>query len=134
MAPTFDNPTIGKASANAATNAGIQVLVVEPEELVKQRLACTLTGEGFSVTLVQNLDELAERYGEKAFDLALVDMDALPADPVSLVRQVRDGLPAAKILIMTDYGDDDLWMSVMDAGASDLIEKPILRRQLERYL
>ena len=130
----YGHPAFRPAPATVATSPTIQVLVVEPEEVVKQRLACTLTGEGFSVTLVQNLDELVERCGERVFDVALVDMDALPADPVSLVRRVRDGLPTAKILMMTDFGDDDLWLSVMDAGASDLIEKSVLRQQLERYL
>ena len=134
MGSISGHPAFRPGPATVATNATIQVLVVEPEEVVKQRLARTLTGEGFSVTLVQNLDELAERCGGRAFDLALVDMDAMPADPVSLVRRVRDGLPAAKILIMTDFGDDELWLSVMDAGASDLIEKPLVREHLERYL
>jgi DNA-binding response OmpR family regulator len=134
MATAFGHRAFRQIPQDASVNPLIQVLVVEPEEAVKQRLARTLSGDRFSVTLVQNLDELAERHGEKAFDLALVDMDALAADPVSLVRQVRDGLPAAKILMMTDCGDEELWMSVMDAGASDLIEKPVLRQQLERYI
>jgi DNA-binding NtrC family response regulator len=134
MGSMYGHPAFRPAPATVATSPTIQVLVVEPEEVVKQRLARTLTGEGFSVTLVQNLDELVERCGERVFDVALVDMDASPADPVSLVRRVRDGLPTAKILMMTDYGDDDLWLSVMDAGASDLIEKPVMRQQLERYL
>ena len=90
--------------------------------------------EQFAVTFTSSADEAATLIREGAFDAAIIDCETPDMDSMALLRHLRSQHPTTIILLMTDYGDDELWVYGMNQGASDVVRKCILRRNLERHL
>ncbi len=67
-----------------------------------------------------------------SYDMALVEVD-LPrrSSSMTLLRTLRRQLPATPVIMYTDYGDEELWVDVVNEGASDLISRCDLCRGVE---
>ena len=56
-------------------------------------------------------------------DWVLMDIKMAEIDGITATKQLKESFPAAKILIVTDYDDDDLRKSAREAGAAGYIIK-----------
>jgi DNA-binding response OmpR family regulator len=112
----------------------VRVLVVETEGFLKLRLGRDLRTDDMRVTLAENPDEAAQCLCEEDFDLALIDIDSPQMDALGLLRRIRSERPETKVLMMTDWGDEEKWIEVVNLGADDLLEKPVRRSDVERFL
>jgi two-component system response regulator DegU len=52
-----------------------------------------------------------------------MDIGMKKVDGITATRQIIAAHPQAKIMIVTDYGDDDLRRAATDAGASGYVVK-----------
>lgn len=102
----------------------MRLLVVEDEELLRQRLVQGLIGEGYVV------DDAADgRTGlyhatEFEYDAAIIDLGLPGIDGLSLIRQVRERGLDFPILILTARDDWQDKVGGLDAGADDYVVKP----------
>lgn len=129
---------VSSLAAPAATKRETKrILLVETSE---PEAACRLAGElpqdRFQVTVASEPDQaLALVAAGTDYDMALIELD-LPrrSSSMTLLRTLRRELPRTPVVMFTDYGDEELWVDVLNEGASDLLSRCDLRRDLiERF-
>src|SRR5690242_1232265 len=97
-----------------------RVLVIDEDPAVRVLLRRTLGSAGYRTR------EMALDHGalgclaERAFDLAIIDVDAGPGCGVELIRLVRDFSPMP-ILALSARTDEDITVEALDSGADDLV-------------
>jgi len=103
----------------------IRVLLADDHTVVRQGLRALLAAE-------EDMEVIGEaENGRQAVMLAkktppdVVVMDvAMPLlNGLEATRQILKGVPRAKVLVLTSYGDDDCVTQMMDAGASGYLIK-----------
>lgn len=67
--------------------------------------------------------EAFELYRRHLPDWVLMDIEMKKVDGISATKQIIDAFPAARIVIVTDYDDDDLRETAAAAGACDYVHK-----------
>ena len=100
------------------------VLVVDDEELTLRTISRGLRQEGFEVlTAASGEDALKSFRGEKP-DLTLLDIVLPGIDGVEVLRQIKEGNPAAIVIMMSAYNLVDRAVEAMKLGAYDYLVKP----------
>ncbi len=118
---------------------GLRILVVEDNFHFRKLLVTILDHIG--VKEVREADEGREGLrilGDFAADLAIIDWKMDGMDGLECVRRIRrggnGGARRIPVLMVTGYGDDEMADRARDAGANDLLVKPISPRSLMRHL
>ena len=103
-----------------------------------QRVRSVLAEEGCQVAVVASAAQLLERVQEDAFDLVLVDVDAIGAEPGELTRQIKSVAPQTMVMPLSSGSSAGAPIEAMRAGAYDYFQKPAsteeLRHRLHRAL
>jgi two-component system, cell cycle sensor histidine kinase and response regulator CckA len=97
-------------SGGHTNTAGLAVLVVDDEPVLRSMIARALDAEGFTVVLAADGMEawgLIEE-GNGPFDLLVVDMIMPRWDGTTLIRRVRAERPDQKVLLITGRADQGL--------------------------
>jgi response regulator NasT len=114
----------------AAPAAGLKVLVVEDEALIRMDLAEMLTEEGY-VVAGEAVDgeqalELARRLHP---DLVIMDIKMPKVDGVTAAASIVDER-IAPVVMLTAFSQRDLIEQARDAGAMAYLVKPFARHEL----
>ncbi|MGH6898723.1 MAG: winged helix-turn-helix domain-containing protein [Geminicoccaceae bacterium] len=105
------------------------IVIVDDDELLRNRLASYLAGEGFRVTAVDRAVAMREVVRRERIDLALVDL-ALPDESgLSLTRFLREQADIG-IVILTGKGHPIDRAIGLEVGADDYVAKPFHLREL----
>jgi len=101
-----------------------KLLVVDSNDTNRNALSRSLRQEGYNVTSVSGGVEAARRLSPESFDLVLLDFDTPGIDGINLTKQISRAVPHTPIIVMSASacirpGE------VLNAGAFDLIEKPV---------
>lgn len=110
------------------------ILIVDTHQSDTNRLARELPGDRFAITCAGSADEAVRLLRNRDYDAALIEMDSPRVDPIGLLHKMRRECPMMKVLMMTDYGDEEMWIDVLNEGADDLLAKPITLRDVQRRL
>ncbi len=103
--------------------AGLQVLVLDDEALLRRRLAASLTAWGAEVTQVGMCAEAERALRELDFDLVLLDVNLPDGLGTDLLRAGR--VPEATVaIVMTAEGGLSGAVDAMRLGAADYLVKP----------
>jgi DNA-binding NtrC family response regulator len=117
-----------------------RILVVDDEPLIREHLRALLRKDGHEVETVADGRTALGRLREGPFQLLITDWRMQDMDGLKLLEAVRgDGLPLG-IIMLTGYGDTEVALDAMKAGADDFVTKPyepdplrfLVRRILER--
>jgi DNA-binding response OmpR family regulator len=110
------------------------VLVLDSQLLESERLSWELPHDQYNVTFTSDLNQAFDLIGQCDYDLALIEVDFPRRKTLGLLRTLHKAKPNTKIVMLTDYGDDELWVDVVNQGASDLLTRPVCLRDLEQQL
>jgi two-component system, NtrC family, C4-dicarboxylate transport response regulator DctD len=120
--------------------AGLQVIFIEDDELVRRASVQSLQLAGFDVTAFGSV-EGASRLIDASFPGVIVSDIRLPgASGLDLLAQCHERAPEVPVILVTGHGDISMAVQAMRDGAYDFIEKPFaserlieaVRRALER--
>jgi two-component system response regulator DesR len=103
----------------------IRVLIAEDQSMVRGALAALLALEG-DITPVAEVgrgDEVVPRALEARPDVALLDIEMPGLDGITAAAQLRQALPACRVLILTTFGRPGYLRRAMAAGASGFLLK-----------
>lgn len=108
-------------------NANVLVVDDDPDILTAVRLL--LKTEAKSVITEKNPENLRSLLLKNHFDLILLDMNFKSAihtgnEGLFWLRKIREFGSAAKVIMITAYGDIDLAVRALKEGASDFVVKP----------
>jgi PAS domain S-box-containing protein len=133
-APVED--TADPASSHLVHGSGEVVLIVDDEEALVQLASDNLLSLGYvPVPYTSSLRALdAFRADPGRFDAALVDERMPGMSGMSLIRELRAVRSHFPVLLVTGLVNDDVIAAARQAGASDVLKKPVLLRELATRL
>jgi DNA-binding response OmpR family regulator len=105
------------------------IVIVDDDELLRNRLRAYLAGEGFRVTTAESAARFRDLMGRERIDLALVDLTMPGENGLSLTRFLRERSDVA-VVILTGKGDPIDRAIGLEVGADDYVAKPFHPREL----
>lgn len=115
-----------------------QVLLLDDEPIVGNRLRGGLEKLGCQVEVFQDPQQALERIADHCFDVVVTDIMMDKVNGIQVLEQVRSACDSTKVIIITGFATTDLAREAMDKGAFDMIAKPFrpadLRAMVHRAL
>src|SRR5437016_12176104 len=118
------------------------VLIVDDDPALLQALPETLQMRmtGLTVDTAQSGAVALDRIAARDYDAIVTDIKIPGMDGLELLAEIRTHRPDTPTLMITGYGEHDLVVQALRAGAYDFIRKPIdrdyfvgsLRRAIEK--
>ena len=106
------------------TEAAPSILVVDDDDVFRERLARALRDRGHDVVTAADADAGTPAAGARAFDSAVVDLRMPGASGLELVARLRTRDAAMRILVLTGYGSIVSAVEAMRLGANNYLSKP----------
>jgi len=99
------------------------ILIVDDSQPIRELLKMMLAGVAEIVGECSDGSEALAAYERLRPDWVLMDIGMKNVDGITATRQIMAAYPQAKIMIVTDYNDDDLRRAAREAGASGYVVK-----------
>lgn len=106
------------------------LLIVEDDELLRDGLSAQLAQAGHRVTTAEDGAAALARLGAESFDGVVLDLGLPRVDGLSVLRQLRQTMPALPVLILTARDGIEDRVEGLNAGADDYLTKPFNRDEL----
>jgi two-component system phosphate regulon response regulator PhoB len=108
------------------------VLVVEDEDAVRELLAVTLAGAGYTVLEAADATEAEHLLAERPPALILLDWMLPGQSGIELTRRLRrdDAVKEIPIIMLTARGEEHSKVAGLEAGVDDYVTKPFSTREL----
>lgn len=107
------------------------VLIVDDSQPMRELIKMTLAGVAEIVGECADGADALSAYERMRPDWVLMDIEMKGVDGITATRQIMAAYPQARIMIVTDYNDDDLRRAAREAGASQYLVKENLLDILE---
>ncbi|GGJ02508.1 response regulator [Alicyclobacillus cellulosilyticus] len=101
-----------------------KVLIVDDQLGIRVLLQEVLSQEGYETFAAANGQEALAVAVRERPDLVLLDMKIPGMDGLEILRCIRKADAAAKVIMMTAYGELDLIQEAMELGAIAYFTKP----------
>jgi two-component system response regulator RegA len=110
------------------------LLIVDDDEPLCQRLARAMERRGFVVQTAESVAAGTRLASERAPAFAVVDLRLGDGSGLDVVKVIRGSRPAARIVMLTGYGNIATAVAAVKAGAVDYLPKPVDADAVERAL
>ncbi len=97
-------------------------LIVDDEADIRELVEMTLMRMGLKTAAAATVAEAREQLDAQRFDLCITDMRLPDGRGLELVRDYHDKLPIA---VITAYGNAEMAVESLKAGAFDFVSKPV---------
>lgn len=111
-----------------------KILILDSQSIESDRLKWELPREDYTITFAASLTQAMELVSQCDYDLALIEVDYPRRKTLGLLKTLHENRPGTKVVMMTDYGDDELWIEVINRGACDLLTRPVRGRDLAQRI
>ncbi len=108
-----------------------QVLVLDDEEVVCERLKSHLEKKGFEVEAFTGSQAAIDRMVEKTFDVVITDMKMEGPTGLDVLHFVRRERPGTQVIVITGYGSLETIREAEYGGAFEFINKPFTSKAIE---
>lgn len=110
------------------------ILVVDDSVFVTKQITQILTSEGFSVIgTAEDGQEAIAKYHELKPDIVTMDITMPKMDGITALEKIIESDPAAKIVMVSALGKQEMVKRSLMLGAKNYIVKPLDRKKvLER--
>ncbi len=103
---------------------GYDILILDDEPIVGERLKPALEKEGHQVEIFVNPYRALERVQEKEFDIVVTDIRMDEMDGIQILERVRAISNRTKVIMITGYATIEVARESLTKGAFDFIAKP----------
>ena len=100
------------------------ILLVDDEELFRERLAKAFSQRGFTVFTAGNFDEALRVIGEQKPALGVVDLKMPGRSGLELIAAAREANPDMQLVVLTGYGSIATAAEAVRLGALYYLPKP----------
>lgn len=111
-------------------SAGGAILLVDDDEVFRERLARALRDRGYDVATAPGHDQALAVADARPLDCAIVDLRMPGLSGMALIAPLRARAPQARILVLTGYGSITSAVEALRAGAHDYLSKPVDAEQV----
>jgi len=112
----------------------IKILVVDDSGLARRSIRQILEDMGHQVEEARDGAEAIERYFLNQHDLIVLDMVMEGMYGLEVLMKFKQLNPDVKVIVVTADIQDSTRAEVKAAGASALVNKPVVRAELERVV
>jgi len=108
-----------------------QVLVLDDEDVVCERLKAHLDKKGFEVETFTQSQTAIDRMAQKAFDVVITDVKMEGPSGLDVLHFVRRESPGTQVIVITGYGSIEAIREAEYGGAFEFINKPFTMKAME---
>ena len=101
-----------------------RALVVDDEDSLRHLLVLALEAHGIEVDCASDGVQALERYRPDSHDVVLTDIRMPRLDGLGFTRRLLEKHEDAVVVVMSAYGDIEVAMQALEAGAVDYLNKP----------
>jgi DNA-binding response OmpR family regulator len=109
---------------DARTAGRARVLIVDDQEVLRTLLSRYMTREGFEPVEAEDGGKAIELYRSVNPAVVLSDIVMPQMDGLGLLREIRAIDPAAAVILMTGYGNEEILLEALRGGAVNFFKKP----------
>lgn len=106
------------------TDKSHSILLVDDEEVFRQRLALAFRRRGFTVYEAGDFTGALEVVQENEPELALIDLRMPGRSGIELIAEAKRRRPGIKIVVLTGYGSIATASQAIKLGATQYLSKP----------
>jgi len=110
-------------------NSPVSILVVDDQEAIRNLLEKSLTREGYVCHLAENAEQALEILETRPVDIMLTDIHMPGMTGIELIKKAM-AEHDIDTMVMTGFTEDYNYETVIKAGASDFIPKPISLKEI----
>jgi DNA-binding NtrC family response regulator len=101
------------------------ILLVDDDERLRNAAGKVLAAGGYCVVSAASGREALEVLQREAFALVIGDLCLPDLDGIVLLKQARELLPEAEVVVITGHGSIEKAVEAMQLGAYDFLQKPL---------
>jgi two-component system response regulator GlrR len=106
------------------------LLIVDNDRNLLELMKMRLESSGYAVTTAPDEDEAKAAVVGRAFDLAILDLQLVRQDGISLMEELHRVVPGMPVIILTAHGSIENAVDAMNRGAFTYLTKPFDAREL----
>ncbi len=106
------------------TEIAPSMLVVDDDDVLRERLARAFSGRGYDVRTAANAGEALAQAREESPELAVVDLRMPGPSGLELVKELRALDENTRIVVLTGYGSIATAVEAVKLGAANYLPKP----------
>lgn len=111
-----------------------RVLVVDDEQNSREGLSKILSKEGYHVHTAEDGEKALEEAKNYKFDLIITDLRMPNIDGIEVLKKVRSRNKDIGVVIVTAYGEVNSYLTAMNLGAFEYLNKPVHLEELRRVI
>lgn len=108
----------------------IKALIIDDEADICSLTALTLERMGMQCFTANTVHQAKELLGQHSFQLCITDMKLPDGNGLELINYCQKRFPAMPIAMITAYGNLELGVNALKAGAFDVVAKPLDTQRL----
>ena len=108
-----------------------KILLIDDDASLRRVLEYNLQQEGYEVATASSGEEGLQLFKEFRPVLVITDMKMAGMDGMMVLRAVKEHSPETLVIIITAFGNIEVAVEAMKAGAYDYITKPFNRDALK---
>ena len=112
----------------------LSVLVVDDDRDVAESLGMVLEELNCQVDLAHSGEQAIARWGDRCYDLTLMDLRLPGRNGVEVFDLIRGFKPDARVVFVTGYGSSELIEQAVSRGALGVLDKPVDIEELRNIL
>ena len=106
------------------------VMVLDDEPIVGDRLKAALEKRGFAVEVFTDSTQALERLGQKAFSVLVTDVKMKGPSGMDVLRFVKENAPKTQVVVITGYATIEVSHEAGALGAFRFLAKPFRMSEL----
>lgn len=110
------------------------VLLVDDEPDLCMLMQMTLARIGIKTHMAHHLKQAKHFFSEYKYDACITDLNLPDGSGLDLVKYVTQNYPKTPIAVLTAYGNMDIAITALKAGAFDFMSKPVNQQHLHQLL
>jgi len=107
-----------------------KLLIVDDDRNLLELIKMRLESLDYEVRATQDEEEAKKAVTEQVFDLAIIDLQLLHQDGISLMEELRLKSPELPVIILTAHGSIESAVEAIKRGAYTYLTKPFDAREL----
>jgi DNA-binding NtrC family response regulator len=105
------------------------ILIVDDNESILSTLKILLTPQFQNVVAISDPGRLLTELGKKEFNIVILDMNFRAGvnsgnEGIYWLSRIKEAYPEMSVIMMTAYGDVEIAVKALKAGAADFVMKP----------
>ncbi|MEN8383287.1 sigma-54-dependent transcriptional regulator [Acinetobacter radioresistens] len=116
------------------TNQQALILLVDDEEDLCTLMQMSLAKINIRTHIAHGLEQAKKLFQQHAYDACLTDLNLPDGNGLELVQFVSQLYPCTPIAVLTAYGNMEIAISALKAGAFDFVSKPVNQAHLQQLV